>query len=63
MIPETQRERHYRPDELANALGVKVGCVYRWCRKDLIKHVHFPKYIRITEEEYERVLRDGIGGE
>jgi hypothetical protein len=61
MKAEIQNEKTlYRPDELARALKVKVDCVYRWCRNDAISHVHFPRYIRITREEYERVLRDGV---
>ena len=57
-IPQKQ---NYRPGELTEAAGVSVRTVRRWLRLGLVGHVHFMGVIRIPREEYERVLREGIG--
>lgn len=51
---------NYRPDELARALDVKLRCIYGWIRAGLVHHIRAGKYIRIPQQEYLRLLRDGI---
>jgi len=55
-------ERHfYRPDELARALDEETDAIYRLIRLGLIRHIRLRKKIKIPREEYERVLKEGIG--
>ena len=58
-MSERQKE-NYRPDELARALDVKLRCIYRWIRAGLVHHIRAGKYIRIPQQEYLRLLRDGV---
>jgi|WetSurSiteA1Bulk_404760.scaffolds.fasta_scaffold365028_2 excisionase family DNA binding protein len=53
-------KEHYRPDELARALDVKPRCIYRWIRAGLVRYIHAGKHIRIPQQEYLRLLRDGV---
>jgi excisionase family DNA binding protein len=53
-------KENYRPDELARALDVKLRCIYGWIRAGLVRHIRAGKYIRIPQQEYLRLLRDGI---
>ncbi len=55
-------KQFYRPDELARALDEKKCTVYRLIRLGFIRHIHLRKKIKIPREEYERVLKEGVGG-
>ena len=52
-------KRYYRPDELAKEMRVSIETVRRWLRRDLVKHVHFPKGTFIPREEFLWVLQHG----
>jgi len=53
-------KKHYRPDELARALDGRPRCIYRWIRAGLVRYIHAGKYIRIPQQEFLRLLRDGV---
>lgn len=55
-----QTRKHYRPDELAQALDVSCETVRRWIRLGLIVHIHLRKGTRIPQEEYLRVCKEGV---
>lgn len=52
-LAEKVRPRLWTPEDLAEYLGVKVGWVYKHCRKnslDRIPHIKLGKYLRFDPE-------------
>lgn len=48
------------PRELATALGLKPVTVTKFCREGKVASIKVGKLYRIPEEEFTRVLREGI---
>jgi len=55
--------RCYRPDELATRLGVSRRTVYAWIRQRRIIAIRFGSRLRISTEEYARIMDSGIPGQ
>ena len=48
------------PTEVANALHLQKNTIHMYCREGLIKGVKFGKVWRIPNDEFKRLVRDGI---
>jgi excisionase family DNA binding protein len=46
--------------ELADALGISRSVVYEYVSSGLVASIHLGRARRITAEEYERIVREGL---
>jgi predicted site-specific integrase-resolvase len=56
----TKQAKFGEPRALAEEMGVAYSSVIKWLNDDQIKGIRFGKAWRIPNEEYERVLKEGI---
>jgi excisionase family DNA binding protein len=50
----------YRPDEIANIVGISLRTVYRMIDDDKIKAIKIGRNIRIEREEFLRIIRSNL---
>ena len=46
--------------QVAMAIGMNVKTVERWCRRGVLRAVRFGDRWRVTDEELERIRREGL---
>jgi len=50
----------YRPDEIANIVGISLRTVYRMIDDDKIKAIKIGRNIRIERDEFLRILKSNM---
>lgn len=59
-MPEIPDKQWFRPDEVAELINIPLRNVYFWIQRDRIEHVRFGGRIRISHQEVERIVRQGL---
>jgi excisionase family DNA binding protein len=57
---EIQQKRFYRIDEIARILDLTNRTIYRWAERGLIRFIRLGGHTRISAEEFQRVLSEGM---
>lgn len=60
MVDNLPMKAMYRPDEVAFQLGLSRRQIYLWIQRQRIKAQRFGTSVRISREEFDRLLREGV---